>query len=392
MNFQYWLNLRTRGDSASADLVGHVETFGLKHTLLAGADYRRLISSTPRQQTDWGNPSTLDALNPDHPGTPFVPDPTMDSFFDGKNLEAGQYIQDQVELPHDVFITLGARRQRYGTDYGSVYPNLGIVGSSARKESKTTPRYGIVWRTRPWLSLYGSYTESFGASSGEIYPGTPMPPTNAKQYEGGLKAEFLGGKVHATVAYFDLTKTNIAKLDPDPTHLPAYRWSVPIGEVRSKGVEFDLQGELLPGWNTILTYANTDARINKDATATWQEGDRMDGVPRNMASFWMTYAFRGDTWQGLKLGVGASWRDKTYLSRPSAADTQKSLTPGYSLVNAMASYGFKSGSRRWTAQINVDNLFDKKYWSWADNSWSPEMAFISYGSPRSVTASLKVEF
>ncbi len=75
-------------------------------------------------------------------------------------------------------------------------------------------------------------------------------------YEFGIKTEWLDGKLFATVAYFDVTKQNVAV--PDPNFPLA---SIAFGEQRSRGVEFDVSGELLPGWKLIASYAYIDAEV-----------------------------------------------------------------------------------------------------------------------------------
>ena len=47
-------------------------------------------------------------------------------------------------------------------------------------------------------------------------------------------------------------------------------------EVRSKGPELDIQGEILPGWNVIATYANQDVRVTK---STGINGAGLGGQP-----------------------------------------------------------------------------------------------------------------
>jgi iron complex outermembrane receptor protein len=88
--------------------------------------------------------------------------------------------------------------------------------------------------------------ESFGLNDpfSSIYPGTILPPTSGQQYEGGIKTEFCGGRLRATLAYYDLTKTNVPTRDPDPTH---QGFSIVTGAVRSRGPELDITGEILPG-------------------------------------------------------------------------------------------------------------------------------------------------
>jgi iron complex outermembrane receptor protein len=64
-----------------------------------------------------------------------------------------------------------------------------------------------------------------------------------------VKAELLKGKLFATLAYFNITKQNVASEDPDDPFA-----FVATGEQNSQGVEFDIVGEILPGWNIIASY------------------------------------------------------------------------------------------------------------------------------------------
>lgn len=59
------------------------------------------------------------------------------------------------------------------------------------------------------------------------------------------------------LAYFHLTKTNIAQQTGDTTFDT-------IGEARSQSIEFDMSGQLSESLSLIVSYAFTDARITKD--------------------------------------------------------------------------------------------------------------------------------
>ena len=85
------------------------------------------------------------------------------------------------------------------------------------------------------------------------------PPTNARSWEAGVKLEFFDGRLRATADYYDLTKTNIATTDIAHPGL-----SRVTGEARSKGVELDIRGEMLPGWSVIASYANQDVRTHQE--------------------------------------------------------------------------------------------------------------------------------
>jgi outer membrane receptor protein involved in Fe transport len=51
----------------------------------------------------------------------------------------------------------------------------------------------------------------------------------------------------------------------------------------------------------------------------------------------------------------------------------------------MLSYRWRDGPTRWTAQLNVGNLFDKLY-------YASGSSFADPGAPRTVVASLRVGF
>jgi iron complex outermembrane recepter protein len=175
--------------------------------------------------------------------------------------------------------------------------------SSAQSNDAVTPRVGILWQPKSWLSLYANYVESFGPSlvNGSVAllsDHKPAPPTTAEQYEGGIKTEFFGGRLRATLAYFDLTKTNIATPIPGNT-FNFYRLT---GAARTRGPELDFQGEILPGWNVIATYTNTDAIITKSDNG--DQGNRFFNISRNAGSLWSTYEVQDGDLRGLKVGGG----------------------------------------------------------------------------------------
>lgn len=61
---------------------------------------------------------------------------------------------------------------------------------------------------------------------------------------------------------------------PDPNNT---LFSIQTGEQRSRGIELDVAGEILPGWKAIASYAHTDAEVTEDnATPV---GNRLTNVP-----------------------------------------------------------------------------------------------------------------
>jgi iron complex outermembrane receptor protein len=222
-------------------------------------------------------------------------------------------------------------------------------------------------------------------------PGKPLPPASAQQWEVGAKTELFDGRLRATLAYYDLTKQNVATTDTaHPAPFCGFGCSISVGEVRSKGPELDIQGEILPGWNMIATYANQDVQVTKstgDVNGTGIEvGNRLQFVPRNIGSFWTTYEVQQGQLDGFKIGGGVNLQD----SMVNADNTLK--FPGYALLGLMTGYSFKVGKSRLTAQLNIENLLDKSYVTNAAPAFDGSLAFVNFAIPRTFMGSINIQY
>ena len=79
--------------------------------------------------------------------------------------------------------------------------------------AKLTCSLGIVYKPLKELSLYASYSQSFNPNTeATSASGKPLEPERGEDYEIGVKAELLGS-ILLTLAYFDITKQNVATAD-----------------------------------------------------------------------------------------------------------------------------------------------------------------------------------
>ena len=164
-------------------------------------------------------------------------------------------------------------------------------------------------------------------------------------FEFGVKSELLSGKLAATLAYFDITRRNVASDDPDNPF-----FFVATGEQRSRGIEVDVIGEILPGWNILASYAYIDAEIADDTT--FEVGNQLPSAPRHSASLWTTYEIQSGDLQGLGFGLGVNFVDRR------AGDLANSFeVDSYFITNAALSYRRDN----WRAALNARNLFDIDY-------------------------------
>jgi iron complex outermembrane receptor protein len=371
-------------DAGIVDLVGHLATRGIRHTLLLGGDiYRTLV-----QFTGGGSAavSTTTVVNPTPPS--LVADPAFGYLYQVISNNFGIYFQDQVVVTDALQLVIGERYQHLTPSSGFAAP-LGtpLVSSPAPSDSAFTPHAGLLWHPQKWLSLYASYATNFGSNNGVDWQGMPLDPESGRQYELGAKAELLDGRLTSTFAWFDLTKTNVAV--GDPVH-PGY--SVTIGQVRSRGVEYALQGELRPGWQVManVSYDPTLITAGGPPGSGFVTGDPLPGTPDYMVNIWTTYRLPQPALAGWKIGAGANWRDSS--SYPGATNAGTALTtPAYWVLSAMASYERRVGKSRLTLQLNVDNLANSFYYYGLYPAAYANYSYLNYGTPRSVLASVRLD-
>ena len=120
-----------------------------------------------------------------------------------------------------------------------------------------------------------------------------------------------------------------------------------------RGVEAELSGELMPGWQMQLSYAYVDRRLPTGFTT-------QVGLPRHIAKLYTTYRLPGD-WSALTVGGGVRWESASgFTSRGPGGQQFESSQGSYALLDLMARYQF---NRQWSATLNLNNVLDKKYYA-----------------------------
>lgn len=355
------------------ELTGKFKTGFAKHTLLMGGDYYRSDYRATSAGFTLATRDTINLYNPIHQaGAPTIL-PAAVSTESFTLPWFGLYAQDQIELPYHFHLLGGLRYDNAESDGTRIGPNGGPVKETGYDQ--VSPRGGLVWQPIPELSAYGSYTENFGAAN-NFWTNQPLPPQTAQQWETGIKTELFDGRFSGTIAYFDLKKQNVPiQIDPLTT--------TTAGEAESRGIELDLTGEILPGWNIIGAYAYTPfAKTLKSDFWAGSEGKRLNNAPVNSGSLWTTYEFQQPLVHGLKMGVGLQ-----AVGQREIGYTETAQAPGYVTANLMVSKLWKVGASRLTTQLNVDNLLDKTY-TGSIYSYGPTL----YGAPRTFMGSIKIEY
>jgi iron complex outermembrane receptor protein len=351
-------------------VLGSFLTGPIEHDIAVGFDYFRNFS----QGTNRELPETP-SINIFDPVYEVIPQPDLDEFTNlirdsRREIDTyGIYLQDLVSLTDNLKLLLGGRfdfSDQLEVRFGS---------SSSRYDEAFSPRVGIVYQPIEPLSLYASFSRSFAPNFGITADGEPLEPERGTQYEIGARAELLDGRLSTNLAFFDLTKTNIADSDPND---PTFTFSVAVGEQRSRGIELDIVGEPLPGWNLIASYAYTDAEITEGVFGI-PDGNRPSNVPENSASLWTTYEIQQGTLEGLGFGVGLF-----FVGERSGDDANTFELPSYLRTDASLYYR----QDNWRAGVNIRNLFDIDYFEGVEFG----RVTVKPGAPFTIIGSISVTF
>ena len=358
------------------NVVGEFNTGSIEHTLLFGFDVFRYAN--PRLDRISLFPLVNNNIfNPVYGTVPRPERATATTAFDSENKvnAFGVYIQDQVNLADNLILLAGIRYETVRLELVN-NPTLFVPSSTQTlDEDAFSPRLGLVYQPTEELSLYGSFSRSFVPNTAQTAIGDVVPPERGEQFEIGVRADLLDGRLVANLSFFDLTKQNVAT--PDPNN---FGFFVATGEQRSRGIELDVAGEILPGWNVIANYALTDATITSSNTANAPEGNRLYSVPQNNFNFWSTYDIQSGPLEGLGFGLGFNYVDERFGN-----NLNDFVLDSYFLTNAAISYQRDN----WQAAINIRNLFDVDYIEGARNS---RTFGISPGAGFTLIGSFSIEF
>ncbi|WP_374684692.1 TonB-dependent siderophore receptor [Variovorax sp. ZS18.2.2] len=286
---RYYYYARPKGkyklDQFNVDLIGKFDTGGIKHTVLVGFDaYNSRKSGT----TYFQQLSAVDIYNPLLGTTPRL-DTAMSSPLDIRDQKrwTSVYVQDQLAFGNGVFLTGALRHDRTSAVYA------GDTTTLPNKASFTTPRLGAVWQFAPNQAVYAQYQDAVSANNGrDSVTQTALKAEKASQIEIGHKIELFDGKLSSTVALYQLVKRN--RGGSVPTDTAPYYNTVTIGKARSRGLEWDVSGEITKRLSLIASYAYTDTKVTEDPT---YEGRQLANVARHTASLWARYAFDSQ-WSG----------------------------------------------------------------------------------------------
>jgi iron complex outermembrane recepter protein len=348
-------------------VTGDFKTGSIDHKLLFGFNLSR--EDFINNGTEQFELAPIDLFDPVY-GSQTVGS-VIDEFFKDtsqQNDGLGLYLQDQIALTENLKVLLGGRFDIVGQKLEDNFEEDGDDSSFQQNEA-FSPRFGIVYQPSQNISLYGSYSRSLQQVAGTNFDGELFQPERGTQYEVGVKTDWLDDKLSTTLAFYQLTRSNVQTDDLDN---PGFQ--IQTGEQESKGIELDVAGEILPGWKLLAGYAYTDAKITKDNL--FEIGNRISSVPENAFSLWTTYEIQQGSFRGLGFGLGL-----TYVGKRKGNLDNTFSVPDYWRTDAALYYR----RNKFRAALNINNLFDREYFRYAND-------FVELGSPLEAQFTLGLEF
>ncbi|MGN6494289.1 MAG: TonB-dependent siderophore receptor [Agriterribacter sp.] len=381
-----------------AFLNGEFYTGSVRHRVLAGVD-----AANKEYYADWSQSHDLDTpeqmFDPNNP-TYGVPVNGYPEFDRSKPIEeraaagwgvikqrySSLYVQDEIAfLQEKLRLTLAGRF----TDVKQVY-GVGIPYDAAKH---VTPRVGLSYSVDKDLSVYGLYDQAFVPQTGILTNGGKVKPVTGSNLEFGIKKNWFNSKWYTTLSVYRILKQN--ELTADPGSNPNAPTSIVLGEKRARGIELDVRGTVVRGFNVMANYALTESKVSKVAkdVTEYQVGDIVPGYAKHTTNAWLSYELQDGVLKGLGVSGGFTWLKDRYT----AWDIKGQMLADYFKVDA----GIFYAKDKYRITFNVFNVLDKYLYSGSyyelpaiAGDWSSVKPAYYYQTepPRNVRLSISYRF
>lgn len=293
------------------DVNGKFKTGFMQHTLLAGIDADKYLTTTYA----FNNPTTYDKINILDPNkfTPRTDIPAANKLTEIKTPinRIGAYVQDLISLSAKFKLLAGVRFTRQSSPAATT--TYLVKDSVARGVVKTdhafSPRVGLVYKPSKTMSAFASYANSFSINSGTNVFGGALTPSVIDQYEAGIKNDFFKGKLSANLTIYKIINNNLAQTAQyaangiTPNNNTAIKEFA--GQTTSDGIELDISAQPVNGLNIMAGYSYNYMRFTKTKIGKGYniEGEHLINTPAQTANASAFYTFKKQAVKGLKIGA-----------------------------------------------------------------------------------------
>ncbi|MEQ8952729.1 MAG: TonB-dependent receptor, partial [Gammaproteobacteria bacterium] len=281
------------------------------------------------------------------------------------------FIDDVLELSDSVNLVLGARWD--DIDYDRLDVAIGSSPASAFSTGfdEFTWRAGVVYQPGDNTSLYAQASTAADpvTSPVSISAGNKdWDLSTGRQYEIGVKQQFMEGRAEYTLAWFDIEKQDIV------TRRPASAISEQIGQQSASGIEATLRLNPTDRFSVDFNLASIDAEFDEFYSGGVSlAGNIPQNVPELTSNLWLNYSLTPT----LQIGGGFRYVDSRF-----ADDDNTEEMPEYTVFDASLNW---AASGDITVTLRARNLTDEEDYvlaPYVPNQWI-------FGDPRSYELSIR---
>ncbi|MBY0519516.1 MAG: TonB-dependent receptor [Sphingomonas sp.] len=392
---------------------------GVHNTLVIGAaftqeDYAITTASLPRN-VDGSALAALPLINLRNPETVYAGplNFTVTAKARSETRNIAVYAFDTLELKPWLEFNAGVRWEKNRAIFRNVPLSAPPPGTTPLTNLQAAPqasddtlfsyRGGVVIKPVPHASIYAAYGNSKTPASATVRLGCGVvsalgaadpcatAPETARNYEIGAKADLFGRRLQLTSAFFRNERSNFRVPSNDPTLPTALQ--VLDGRSRVDGIALGASGNVTPRLTLFANYTYLKGTIlqsvsnfcranpggagcgNNAAVPDPQAGQELLQTPAHSGSLFTTYRLPF----GLELGYGFTYQGSFALNNRVAVGnivTAQFRSDAYLIHRAYIGYTIAKGL---TAQLNVQNLTDERYYTSIRNNVSTTTGAITGG-------------
>jgi iron complex outermembrane receptor protein len=395
---------------AALQLTGRSSVAGHRNTLIGGVSYDR--GTTNFQQLNQEAGSSRDTSS----SAPAV----LGTLLHATDGYLGVYVTDTFGLTDRLFINFAGR---YNNATVSLEDRLGTALNGDHSFNRFNPAVGLTFNPTRALTLYANYDEGMRVPTPvELTcadPNAPCSLPNAFSADPALKAVVartaeIGARgtltplLNFSAAIFRTNLDNDIQFVSSGGGAANSGFFENVGQTRRRGVELGLDGKAgALAMSAHYTYLeatfqtplilnspnNSTARALSCPTCTEIQvvpGDRIPGIPRHIVTLRTEYAVAR-----YAIGLNVTGRSNQFARGDENNQDVNGPLPGFVVVNLDAHFDVSSS---WNVFARVDNLFDRRYFTFATlgknvftapgnvfdptgTTWSSEQ-FRTVGAPR----------
>lgn len=252
-----------------------------------------------------------------------------------------------------------AQYHRDGVNYGVAFDQT---------EGHTSPYAGLTFDFSEHVLGYVSYSDIYHPQSQSDANGAYLDPTKGKNYEIGVKADWLDKRLLTTFAAFQAKQDGLAT--GIGYNLDGQYYYGPV-DIESKGVEFEATGKVSDYVDLVFgaTALKLTGPLRGDDTYSW--------VPRRTAN--LLLSARLPSYEALAFGLGGRWQSKISNEESSGFTVRQG---SYAVFNGFVAWDFLPNA---TLRLNANNIGNEKYINTLRYSGF-------YGAPANYTLSVNWRF